>query len=134
MSAVDDLHRRFSQAMGEAEGAAADLALRRAVAHEVLDRHMLPDALADAGRDLCHAWLGGIPDEAQTDALAEAIWAYLLAKHGNSTTIADREDCTLRGFLALTRPYPDENDLDDSLGWAAEMLARAPWPRALRYF
>lgn len=54
-------------------------------------------ALAAARR----RWLG--PETADTPLLEHRIacWKYLDAKHGNSTTIADREDHALRAVIAV---------------------------------
>lgn len=131
MSTVDDLHRRFATARAEEPG--GELAFRREVALVVLSLPEVPEHLGLG--DICGEYLEWrYPHPEDLDRARNAIWGHLDTKHGNSTTIEDREDRTLRGALALVDDAHSDADVGDTVGWAAEMLAVANWPRPMRYF
>jgi hypothetical protein len=62
----------------------------------------------------------------------EAIWDALQAKNGNSTTIVDSVDRTLRASLCLVESDEADAHWGDHADWAAEMLSIEPWPRQAR--
>ena len=108
--------------------------LMRAIASAIWSDGRVPDQLASTMQAVTSAWTS---DHAPArdfllDAKA-AIWAELEAKSGDSTTIADATDRTLRACLCLTELI-DPAEVMDSAGWAAEMLSSEPWPRPTRFF
>jgi hypothetical protein len=68
------------------------------------------------------AWDADSADAALLRSAKLECWAYLKAKHGNSTTIADKEDRAVRAMLCLLEPGGDAVAASDTANWAAEML------------
>jgi hypothetical protein len=94
----------------------------------------VPDPLAATMQAVTSAWMSdrGPGREFLLDAKA-AIWRAFEAKNGDTTTIADVTDRTLRACLCLTE-FVDSAEAMDLGGWAAEMLSSEPWPRPTRLF
>jgi hypothetical protein len=65
----------------------------------------------------------GKVEAAQLVAARVAIWGYLDQKHGNSTTIDDREDHMLRATLCVL--HDEHDDLEDLAYFFRDMVAGA---------
>ena len=60
------------------------------------------------------------PDPALLADMKAALWAYLVNKHGDTTTLADAYDRSVRAALCLTEAFVE--DPADLLDWATPML------------
>ena len=106
----------------------------RAIAGAIWNHGCVPDQLAATMRAVTSAWSSGhVPARDFLLDANRAIWVELEAKNGDSTTIADAVDGTLRACLCLTGPI-DPAEAMDHAEWAAEMLSSEPWPRPTRFF
>ena len=107
--------------------------LMRAIAEAIWSDGRVPDQLADMIQAVTSAcMLDRAPAPGFLLDAKVAIWTELKAKNGDSTTIADMTDRTLRACLCLTELI-DPAEAMDSAGWAAEMLSSEPWPRPTRF-
>jgi len=97
-------------------------AIRR-VAHKLQTRGQIPSELQERINALVAAWDLGVPDEAMLLDGKLTLWAFLEDKHGDSTTIADLEDRSVRASLCLCEP-PGENHPQDLEEWATDMLGK----------
>lgn len=121
---ADDLYRRFTAAL---ERGADESDRRRRLMLEIGDaiRELgsLPKAVEQLSNSIIAAWRG--PEAPAAGCLLHAatvVWQTLESRNGNTTTIQDRVDRTLRATLCLTERGDDE-ELSTSAGWAAEMLS-----------
>lgn len=88
----------------------------------LVERGGLPSHLRPTVDALVVDWTNGIPDHATLALAKAALWAFLEAKHGDTTTIADGEDRAVRAALCLADP-PGKFDASDLEDWAHQMLA-----------
>jgi hypothetical protein len=86
-----------------------------------LVRHLLPPIGLEALDAASRRWLRGHTQP--LEPLRVAVWTFLDAKHGNSTTIADDEDRAMRALLCCLYDEPDPNQLDTTLLFALDMLS-----------
>ncbi|MGC3954829.1 MAG: hypothetical protein QM804_11405 [Propionicimonas sp.] len=108
-------------------------ALMSAIHWAVETQGDLPENLRPAVDEAISIWRSDAPDLERLTAIKVAIWEALEAKNGDSITIEDAVDRTLRACLCLVE-VEGENDIGDLMGWAAEMLSSQPWPRMMRFF
>lgn len=107
--------------------------LMRAIAAAIWSHGHVPDQVSATIRSVTSAWASDIvPARDLLLAANAAIWTLLEAKNGDSTTVADVTDRTLRACLCLTFLIQPAEAMD-SAGWAAEMLSAEPWPRPTRF-
>lgn len=130
-----ELYGQFESAFNSgADDERRRVLLMRAIADAIWSDGRVPDPLAATMRAVTSAWTSDhVPAR---DFLLEAkvaIWTELEAKNGDSTTIADVADRTLRACLCLTE-LVDPAEAMDHAGWAAELLCSEPWPRPPRFF
>jgi hypothetical protein len=95
----------------------------------------VPTTVESRLREAIDAWtehLAPDPDLLLRSKLA--IWRELESKNGDSVTIIDLVDRTLRSSLCLTELAADRSEALELAGWAAEMLSSEPWPRQTKYF
>lgn len=86
----------------------------------------LPRALRASLISACSRWFGE-PTGAHPPLrqLAADCWAYLETKHGNSSSIVDREDIAIRTLLCvLDDEPPAAADLDMTIDFLVSMLDR----------
>jgi hypothetical protein len=79
-----------------------------------------PDVCGEVD-SLSAEWESESPDLSELERCKVALWSYLDAKHGNSTTIADAQDRSVRAALCLAEP-PGQYDEQDLEEWANRML------------
>jgi hypothetical protein len=85
----------------------------------------MPVVLTPLVAKLSEMWRDSDIDD---DALLEAkvvMWDFLRAKHGDSTTIADAEDRTVRAALTIVEHPAYEYDIADCRDWVLEMIPQA---------
>lgn len=132
-----ELFAQFERAFAVQGGdAVRRAALMVAIADAVAAHGRVPGSLVPVVEDVVSAWktAGHVPDADLLLRAHMAVWAALDEKNnGNTTTIADIIDRTLRAVLCLTEVVRVEEAMD-SAGWAAEMLSTEEWPRQTRYF
>jgi len=81
----------------------------------------VPDEVRPEVQSLLAEWESGSPDLAVLSHGRAVLWAYLEAKHGDSTTITDAYDRTVRAAICLAEP-PGQNHAADLEEWAQRML------------
>lgn len=86
----------------------------------------LPESLRGALAQACLRWFSSPTlGEASLHQAAAHCWTYLETKHGNSTSIVDREDVAIRTLLcALVDDLPDMDELDMTIDFLVSMLDR----------
>lgn len=131
-----ELVGRFDHAIGQGS---TFLEQRRRLIFEIAEAlgtyGNLPVPASEIVSDTLALWRASAtpPPELLTAARVR-IWQMLDAKNnGITATIADTTDRRLRAALCITE-LAEPGDLQDSAGWAAEMLSTDPWPRTPRYF
>jgi hypothetical protein len=124
------LCRQFESAFNSgADDEQRRVLLMRAIAGAIWSDGRVPEQLAPTMRAVTSAWASDdVPARSFLLEAKAAIWAELEARNGDSTTIADVVDRTLRACLCLTE-FIDPAEAMDHAGWAAEMLSSEPWPR-----
>lgn len=85
-------------------------------------RGQLPVEVASTVEALQTAWSAGVPDKALLAGAKEHLWSDITDKHGDSVTITDAEDRTVRAALCLAEG-PGDSWPGDLLDWADQMLA-----------
>jgi len=85
----------------------------------------VPDALVPLVAELTAMWRDGDIDDTALHLGKIAMWRYLEAKHGNSITIADAEDRTVRAALTLVEHPATMHDIADCRDWVLEMIPAA---------
>lgn len=91
------------------------------IAALIRERGEVPAHLAGQVDAAIAMWDAPAPDLDMIVSINRALWRFLEAKHGDSTTIADHEDRTVRAALSLAMP-PGQEDPADLLEWAQQML------------
>jgi hypothetical protein len=117
----EDLMARYNGAEGGPTGQWQ--ALMRGIGGLVADRGGLPRDLQARLIQVNASWNAGSADDELLRSVKLECWAYLKAKHGNSTTVADQEDRAIRAMLALVEPAGDAEAACDMADWVAEMLS-----------
>lgn len=84
-------------------------------------RGQVPAEVSQVVEELRGAWTAGVPNDPMAAEAKIHLWSYLERKHGNSTTIADLADRSVRAALCLAE-RPGVNDSADLLDWAHQML------------
>ena len=56
----------------------------------------------------CARWFAGMQPERSLTRYRVECWKFLDAKHGNSTTVADREDMAVRALICILWDKPHE--------------------------
>jgi hypothetical protein len=131
-----ELFAQFERAFAAQGGdAVRRAALMVAIADAIAAHGRVPGSLVPVVEDVVAAWktAGHVPDADLLLRANVAVWAALEGKNGDSTTVADIIDRTLRAFLCLTEVVRLDEAMDYA-GWAAEMLSTEEWPRPLMYF
>ncbi|QKE85143.1 hypothetical protein [Arthrobacter sp. NEB 688] len=91
------------------------------IAALIRERGKVPAQLVNQVDALIALWEAPAPDLDMIVSANRALWRFLEAKHGNSTTIADHEDRTVSAAICLGM-LPGQEDAADLLEWAQEML------------
>lgn len=91
----------------------------------IRERGEVPAQLAAHVDAAIALWDTPTPDLDMIVSTNRALWRFIEEKHGNSTTISDQEDRTVRAALSLT-VLPGQEDPTDLLEWAQEMLMEPP--------
>jgi hypothetical protein len=97
-------------------------ALMRAIGRLVADYGHLPPELHSRLIEVNAAWEEGNADKELLMSVKLECWAYLQAKSGNSTTVADKEDRAIRAMLCLVEPAGDREAASETADWTEEML------------
>lgn len=122
-SLVDAAIDRVATEEGLAFGAAAmDVMVTVALAMgSALPRELRGVLVAASSR-----WFGGRRDEGVRLALlAQDCWSFLEAKHGNSTTVVDREDVAVRTLLCvLWDEAPESEEFEMTVDYFVSMVDR----------
>lgn len=113
--------RRVAAATSVTDGVAAMMVMTfgvMAMAREV--PHQLRAGLVEA----CARWFAVQPTGSLEEARVEC-WKFLEAKHGNSTTVADREDMAVRALICVLWDEADEGEeLEMGLDYFAQIADR----------
>ena len=100
-------------------------AMNRIVERLRADGHV-PSEVAETVNRVAAGWVEGVPSPEELASAKATLWAYLKEKNGNSWTIADVHDRTVRAALCLAEPVhnlPPEQ-IEDLELFAADMLGR----------
>ena len=125
---------RFEKAYREGgDPQAAQGRLMRSIADAISVYGSIPSSLAPTLRDLRDTWATDQPDAGVLRRARIAVWTELETKNGDSITITDATDRTLRAILCLA-DLVEPGDVADTAGWAAEMLSTEHWPRPTKFF
>jgi len=107
-----------------ADGGVADK--RRALMVEagsvVAECGELPPQLLRRLNQVRSEWDAGNASKDLRSAVKHECWSFLQGKHGNSYSIVDREDRTIRAMLCLLESPDDRGAASDLAEWVQEML------------
>lgn len=114
--------RRAAALAAVSEGVAAMMVMTfgvMAMAREV------PPSLRAALVQGCARWLAGARTNGALEEARVECWKFLEAKHGDSTTIADREDIAVRALICVLWDEADEgDDLEMGLDFFAQIASQ----------
>jgi hypothetical protein len=116
------LMSRYDSAAG---GAAAKWrALMVEIGSVVAQCGELPPNLLGRLNEVRSEWDSGNATEDLRSAVKRECWSFLEGKHGNSSSIVDREDRTIRAMLCLLESPGDREAAYDLAGWVEDMLGQ----------
>jgi hypothetical protein len=85
----------------------------------------LPEPLQARLEQVNMTWSTGVVDPDFLRSVKLESWEFLEAKHGNSSSVVDREDRAVRAMLCLLEPAGDAGAASDTSSWVDEMLGAA---------
>ncbi|WP_426344819.1 hypothetical protein ACN9MU_15265 [Pseudoduganella sp. R-32] len=85
----------------------------------------LPPVGGDALQQATRFWLDQSLDGTSLEDARISCWRYLNSKHGNSTSIDDKEDAAMRALLCVLYEKPQSDEFtEESLYWFVDMFDR----------